>query len=78
METAITDKIVLDWKFNQLDANKDDKIHRLEFRDMRRLVRKVNNFFLASYQEKNHIWLIKFLLRRLLSQSDAHVCLESN
>lgn len=43
METMPIDKIVLDWKFNQLDMNKDDKIHKLEFREMRRLVRKVNN-----------------------------------
>lgn len=41
METMPIDKLVLDWKFNQLDANKDDQIHKLEFREMRRLVRKV-------------------------------------
>lgn len=41
MESMPTDKSVLDWKFNQLDVNKDDKIHKLEFREMRRLVRKV-------------------------------------
>lgn len=41
MEGMPTDKIVLDWKFNQLDTNKDDKIHKLELREMRRLVRKV-------------------------------------
>ncbi|XP_031620477.1 SPARC-related modular calcium-binding protein 1 isoform X2 [Contarinia nasturtii] len=40
MENMPTDNIVLDWKFNQLDVNKDDKIHKLEFREMRRLVRK--------------------------------------
>lgn len=36
-----TDKIVLDWKFDQLDANKDEQIHKFELREMRRLVRKV-------------------------------------
>lgn len=41
LEKILSDKIVLDWKFSQLDANKDDKIHKLEFREMRRLVRKV-------------------------------------
>lgn len=43
IEKMITDKMVLDWKFSQLDSNKDDKIHKLEFKEMRRLVRKVNN-----------------------------------
>lgn len=36
-----TDKAVLDWKFNQLDVNKDEQIHKFELREMRRLVRKV-------------------------------------
>lgn len=47
-EQMITDKMVLDWKFNQMDTNKDDTIHKLEFREMRRLVRKVIIVFLAS------------------------------
>lgn len=49
IDTQSTDKIVLDWKFNQLDANKDDKIHKLEFREMRRLVRKVIGFLFWFY-----------------------------
>lgn len=41
MDSPPTDKIVLDWKFEQLDVNKDDQIHKFELREMRRLVRKV-------------------------------------
>lgn len=40
-EKTITDKTVLDWKFNQLDANKDEKIHKLELKEMRRVIRQV-------------------------------------
>lgn len=48
-EQILNDKIVLDWKFTQLDTNKDDKIHKLEFREMRRLVRKVIFLFVSSF-----------------------------
>lgn len=41
MESMPTDITVLGWKFSQLDVNKDDQIHKSEFREMRRLVRKV-------------------------------------
>lgn len=42
MDGPPTDKTVLDWKFDQLDMNKDDHIHKFELREMRRLVRKVS------------------------------------
>lgn len=40
-DTSITDKKVLDWKFTELDVNSDDKLQKMEFKEMRRLVRQV-------------------------------------
>lgn len=36
------DKTVLDWKFSQLDSNKDEKLDKIEYKELRRLVRKVS------------------------------------
>lgn len=62
LEGMPTDKTVLDWKFSQLDVNKDQQIHKLEFREMRRLIRKVNSIaFVTS--------LIKFKQSKTKNQT---------
>lgn len=38
----VTDKTVLDWKFSMLDSNKDEKLDKIEYKELRRLVRKVS------------------------------------
>lgn len=53
LESMPTDKIVLDWKFSTLDLNKDDQIHKLEFREMRRLVRKVGQILPVFWTFRN-------------------------
>lgn len=39
-----SDKIVLDWKFGSLDTNGNHMLDKMEYRELRRLVRKVNQW----------------------------------
>lgn len=52
-EKTIADRTVLDWKFNQLDANKDEKIHKIELKEMRRIIRQVNTINELLFREKD-------------------------
>lgn len=39
--TSVTDKIVLDWKFTVLDTNGNHLLDKIEYRELKRLVKKV-------------------------------------
>lgn len=39
-QSAMTDQAIVDWKFDQLDANRNQLMERQEFRELKRLVRK--------------------------------------
>ncbi|XP_037034678.1 SPARC-related modular calcium-binding protein 1 isoform X2 [Bradysia coprophila] len=39
--TSVTDKIVLDWKFTILDTNENHLLDKIEYRELKRLVKKV-------------------------------------
>lgn len=38
--TMINDKIVLDWKFSHLDLNKNHMLDKIEYRELKRIVKK--------------------------------------
>lgn len=40
--TSVTDKIVLDWKFTVLDTNANHLLDKIEYRELKRLVKKVS------------------------------------
>lgn len=71
LESMPTDKTVLDWKFTQLDLNKDDEIHKLEFREMRRLIRKVIWIGCLTFRADSWDFILLFLLNRQSNQNDA-------
>lgn len=41
--SALSDKAIVDWKFALLDANRNHQLDRQEFRELKRLVRKVSS-----------------------------------
>lgn len=41
LDPITLDKRVTEWKFNNLDADKNESLTRIEYRDLKRLVRKV-------------------------------------
>lgn len=45
---TVADKTVLDWKFSQLDSSKDEKLDKIEYKELRRLVRKVSLTLIGS------------------------------
>lgn len=40
--STITDKVVLDWKFSLLDINQNHMLDKNEYRELKRLAKKVN------------------------------------
>lgn len=44
-EKASSDQIVLNWKFDGLDVNHDEKLQKIEFKILRRMVTKVSKDF---------------------------------
>lgn len=42
VDESTDDQTILQWKFNELDSNRDGKLQKFEFRILRRLVRKVS------------------------------------
>lgn len=83
-EETIGDEAILDWKFNQLDANKDEKIHKTELKRMLQVIRQVNIYIekrmsasvkiLVDFQHGNNVTygLTKY---RSWNRSDVHVYL---
>ena len=39
--TSITEKMVLDWKFSSMDVNKNHMLDKNEYRELKRLIKKV-------------------------------------
>ena len=42
--TPTSDKVVLDWKFTMLDTNGNHMLDKIEYRELKRLVKKVTTF----------------------------------
>lgn len=47
---AVSEKIVLDWKFALIDVNRNGMLDKTEYRELKRLIKKVR--FLKSGEEK--------------------------
>lgn len=45
--TGAGDKVVLDWKFSLLDTNGNHMLDKIEYRELKRLVKKVRVFFVT-------------------------------
>lgn len=49
--TSASDRNVLEWKFSLLDINKNDLLDKIEYRELRRLVRKVVTIWLKTMKK---------------------------
>lgn len=52
--SALSDKAIVDWKFALLDANRNHQLERQEFRELKRLVRKVRVGDAGVFESNNN------------------------
>lgn len=65
--SSVTDKVVLDWKFSMLDTNRNHLLDKIEYRALKRMVKKVSLLF---YSYVDSLILIFICYFRRLNQND--------
>lgn len=49
-QNPITDKVILDWKFSVLDTNNNSILDKNEYRELKRIVKKVSKYRLKYFR----------------------------
>lgn len=62
--SSVTDKVVLDWKFSMLDTNRNHLLDKIEYRALKRMVKKVLCFSFLIFYERSML-IFELLLQAI-------------